>query len=385
MKIGLLTGGGDVPGLNPCIRGLVYRAVDEGHEVIGIRRGWLGLVNINPDDPSNLGEYIMPLNKQNTRTINRTGGTVLHTSRTNPEKMKVEDLPDFLKNLSSKSTPGHLYDLTSNVLRVIEYLGIDMLVAIGGDDTLSFASRLYMENVPIVGIPKTMDNDVHGTDYTIGFSTAITRSVELIKILRTSSGSHERLAVVELFGRKSGATCWVTAYVASVDRAIIPEVPFDPEKLSSLLVEDRLNNASRYAMLVISEGARFLNTITEEYPEADKTKYYTPSIIGRITADIIQKTTKVNTLYQHLAYLMRSGEPDSLDLMVAINFANVTMDLINSRNFGKMVALQEGRYTHIPIITVIQGEKRVDVDEFYDRELYRPKVRSILNKPMFFC
>ncbi|MFC2043124.1 6-phosphofructokinase [Chloroflexota bacterium] len=383
MRIGMLTGGGDVPGLNPCMRALVCRAVDEGCEVVGFRRGWEGLLFINPDDPTSLSEHTIQLDKQNTRTIGRTGGTFLHTSRTNPGSLRAEEVPDFLLVELADVPVEQTLDFTSHILRVLEYLEIDVLAPIGGDDTLAYGARLHAENIPVVAIPKTMDNDVFGTDYTIGFSTAITRSVELINILRTSSGSHERITVVELFGRNSGETCLMTSYLASVDRALIPEVPFDLDKLIHLLIEDRNNNPSRYAMVLISEGARFLDNRIIETSRDVITNDNQVLPIGRLTVELIKRKCKFNTLYQHLAYLMRSGVPDSLDLMVAKNYANLAMDLITERQYGRMVALQGGRYTHVAADTVTQGVKRVNVDEFYDAENYCPKVRSIEGTPMF--
>ncbi|HMD13429.1 MAG TPA: 6-phosphofructokinase, partial [Bacteroidota bacterium] len=249
MKFGILTGGGDVPGLNPCIKAAVYRASDEGHEMLGIRRGWGGLLNLNPDDPTSFDSNVIPLNRHNTRTIDRTGGTYLHTSRTNPGKVKPGDLPEFLANSFKAPADGQTIDCTPHVLKVLAHLKLDALIAIGGDDTLSYAVRLHKENFPVVCIPKTMDNDVFGTDYCIGFSTAVTRSVEFIHGLRTPTGSHERIAVIELFGRYSGETSLISAYLAGVDRAIISEVDFDTQKLVDFLVHDRENNPSRYAIM----------------------------------------------------------------------------------------------------------------------------------------
>jgi ATP-dependent phosphofructokinase / diphosphate-dependent phosphofructokinase len=383
MKIGVLTGGGDVPGLNPCIRALVYRAVDEGHEVIGFRRGWSGLLYFNMDDPGSIEEHTQVLTKQNTRTIDRTGGTVLHTSRTNPASVRPKDAPAFLRGNDFDVNARESQDYTPHVLKVLEHLKIDVLVPIGGDDTLSYGAHLHNENFPIVAIPKTMDNDVFGTDYCIGFSTAVSRSVQFIHQLRTSSGSHERLSVIELFGRNSGETCLISSYLAATDRAIISEVPFDPEKLAAFLVEDRLHNPSRYAMVAISEGAHFTMGSVIEYGEADAYGHRKLGGIGLMTAEAIKKITGMDTIYQQVAYLMRSGAPDSLDLMVAVNYAQSAMDLINDCQFGQMVALQNGRYTSVPANTINMGLKRVDVDEFYDTENYRPRVRSVRDKPMF--
>lgn len=383
MRIGVLTGGGDVPGLNPCIRALVYRAIDEGHEVFGIRRGWEGLLHFNPDNPDCEAEYILPLDKINTRTIHRTGGTILHTSRVNPGDVRAKDVPEFLRDDDYNPLSTARSDYTWHVLRILEQLGLDVLVPIGGDDTLSYGARLYEENFPIVAIPKTMDNDVFGTDYCIGFSTAITRSVNFIHQLRSTSGSHERLAVIELFGRNCGESCLISSYLAGVDRAIISEVPFDVRKLTDLLVEDQAKNPSRYALAAISEGAHFIEGEIIESGEEDAYGHKRLGGIGMATAEAIKKISGKTTLYQQLAYLMRSGAPDSLDLMVATNFANLAIDLIQDGNFGRMVALQDGRYSHVPGNSVTQGLKRVDVERMYDTDNYRPRMRRIENLPMF--
>lgn len=383
MRIGILTGGGDVPGLNPCIKAFVYRAIDEGHDVLGIRRGWGGLFYYNLDDPTSHEEYIMPLDKQNTRTIDRTGGTILHTSRTNPSKIRAKEVPDFLRGEGFNENEKDPLDFTPHVLSVIEHLGIEVLVPIGGDDTLGYGARLYEENFPIVAIPKTMDNDVFGTDYCIGFSTAVTRSVQFIHQLRTSIGSHERLGVIELFGRNSGETCLISSHLSGVDRAVISEVPFDPEKLASFLIEDRKHNPSNYAIMAISEGARFVGGKIVEYGQADAFGHKKLGGIGMLTSEALKEITGLNTIYQQVAYLMRSGAPDSLDLMVATNYANIAMDLIKHGKFGNMVALQGGKYTYVPANTVSKGLKRVDVEQLYDPENYRPKLRGVEGKPMF--
>lgn len=386
MRLGILTGGGDVPGLNPCIKAFVNRAVDDGHEVIGFRRGWAGLVNYNPEFSmeDNIDHAIM-LSKAVVRTVDRTGGTFLHTSRTNPGKLKAKDIPDALKAMLEvdENNDDKTYDLTKHVLRVIEGLGIDVLIPIGGDDTLSYADRLHREGVHVNAIPKTMDNDVFGTDYCIGFSTAVSRSEQFIQTLRTTAGSHERIAVIELFGRNSGETSLMTAYLADVDRAIISEVPFDPDRLASLLLKDKLSNPSGYAMMTISEGASILGGRPVEFGEEDSYGHKKLGGIGFITSRIIKKLTSQDVFYQQLAYLMRSGAPDSVDLMVGFNFAQLAIDLINRQSFGRMVAIQNGIYTHVPLTTVTSGVKRVNVDDLYDVDEYRPKIRSIEGKPLF--
>ena len=383
MRIGILTGGGDVPGLNPSIKALVWRAIDEGHEVIGFRLGWWGPLNYNPDDPESLNKCTIKLDKVNTRKIDRTGGTFLHTSRTNPWKISPEDLPDHLKSHKFSEQENGYVDATPAVIKNLESLGIDVLIPIGGDDTLGYGARLYLQGFPIVSIPKTMDNDVFGTDYCLGFSTAITRSVQFIHQLRTSTGSHERIAIIELFGRYSGQTALISAYLAGVDRCIISEVPFDPKKLGEFLVQDRKANPSNYAVCVISEGAQLLEGNMMLTGEADAFGHRKLGGIGAVTGELIKQHTGVNIINQKLAYLMRSGAPDSLDLMVAKTYANMAMDLIKRGNFGHMVALQDGLYTYVPVDIVSQGNRRVDVKELYDANQYRAKLRQARGKPMF--
>jgi len=380
LTIGILTGGGDVPGLNPCIREVVYRGIEEDLKVIGIRRGWAGLLEFNPDDPESREKNIIELDKAKVRTIDRSGGTYLHTSRTNPGKIKYENVPEFLKGQAKED---ELNDFTAHVLNNLEHLGIDVLIPIGGDDTLSYGERLHEEGFPAVAIPKTMDNDVHGTDYCIGFSTAVTRSVNFIHSLRTSTGSHERIAVIELFGRNCGETSLIAAYLASVDRAIISEVPFDPEKLARLIMEDKQANPSNYAMLTISEGARMVSGEILQSGDADAYGHRKLGGIGMQTGEVLKKMTGQNIIYQQLSYLMRSGAPDSLDLMVAVNYANMAIDLVLKKVSGRMVSLSQGIYSDVPMSTITAGQKRVDVRELYDAEQYRPKVRHVMGKPMF--
>jgi ATP-dependent phosphofructokinase / diphosphate-dependent phosphofructokinase len=380
LTIGILTGGGDVPGLNPCIKAVVYRGIEEGLNVIGIRRGWAGLLEFNPDDPESREKNILELDRAKVRTIDRSGGTYLHTSRTNPGRVKYENVPEFLKEQAKE---GELNDFTAHVLNNLEHLGIDVLIPIGGDDTLSYGERLHEEGFPAVAIPKTMDNDVHGTDYCIGFSTAVTRSVNFIHALRTSTGSHERIAVIELFGRYCGETSLISAYLASADRAIISEVPFDPEKLARLIMEDKQSNPSNYAMLTISEGARMVSGEILLSGEADAYGHRKLGGIGMQTGEVLKKLTGQNIIYQQLSYLMRSGAPDSLDLMVAVNYAHMAIDLVLKKVSGRMVSLSQGIYTDVPMSTITAGQKRVDVRELYDAGQYRPKVRHVMGKPMF--
>jgi 6-phosphofructokinase len=386
-RVGVLTGGGDVPGLNPAIKAVVETAIDKGWEAIGIRKGWGGLLSCNPDSPQARKNLIVPLAHDTVRTIDRTGGTFLHTSRTNPQRMKKSDIPDFLVG-TAEPIQGEgdkaVYDFTPFILKVLEFLEVDALVPIGGDDTLSYAARLHQEGFPVVGIPKTMDNDVYGTDYCIGFSTAVTRSVEFITALRTPSGSHERITIVELFGRNSGETSLIAAYLADVDRAIISEVPFDPQRLGLLLLQDKYNNPSNYAIMTISEGAREIGGDLSHY-DGDEDAYGHKKLggIGKITGERLKQITGENIIYQQLGYLMRSGAPDSLDRMVAVSYGLLAMDLVSQGRSGRMVALRDGVYTHVPLNRVISGDKRVDVDEMYDVEQYRPKIADMLGKPMF--
>ena len=380
MKIAMLTGGGDVPGLNPCIKAAVNRIVDSGSEVVGIRRGWGGLVAIDPDNPASIEENTIKLDKNAVRTVDRTGGTFLHTSRTNPSKVATKEVPDFLRDLDSSESH---HDLTPPVLRVLETMGVDALIPIGGDDTLSYGLRMHNEGVPVIAIPKTMDNDVYGTDYCIGFSTAISRGVEFIHNLRTSTGSHERIAVVELFGRYSGETSLITAYLAGVDRALISEVPFDVEKLADLVLKDKASNPSNYAMITVSEGASIIGGDLHLSGEADAYGHRKLGGIGSTMGDLLKKHTGEGIVLQEVAYLMRSGRPDSLDLMVATNYAVLAADLALAGQSGRMVALQSGRYVDVPVSVTGEGARRVDVSELYDVDEYRPKVRNVGGKPMF--
>jgi 6-phosphofructokinase 1 len=380
MRIGICTGGGDVPGLNPCIKAVVNRVADGGHEVLGIRRGWGGLLETNPDDEHSIAANILPLTPAKVRTIDRSGGTMLHTSRTNPGRVKPGNVPAFLADQAVGNGP---HDFTPHAMRVIERLGLDALVAIGGDDTLSYGLRLHDEGVPVIAIPKTMDNDVHGTDYCIGFSTAVTRGVEFVHALRTSTGSHERIAVIELFGRYSGETSLITAYLSGADRAVISEVPFDVERLATLLMDDKRANPSHYSMLTISEGATLAGGDMVLSGEADAYGHRKLGGIGAVVGELITRITGEEIVLQNVAYLMRSGSPDSLDLMVATNYAVMAADLIIEGASGRMVALRSGTYTNVPISVTREGVKRVDVDELYDADQYRPKVRHVAGKPMF--
>jgi ATP-dependent phosphofructokinase / diphosphate-dependent phosphofructokinase len=383
--IGILTGGGDVPGLNPCMKAVVMSALELGYRVVGIRKGWGGLLNYNLDEPSTHEYYIRHLSANDVRTIDRTGGTFLHTSRTNPSNTSPSRIPDFLKNSSygKKVDDKGTMDYTDYVVKVLAHLGIDTLVPIGGDDTLSYGARLHKEGFPVVAIPKTMDNDVFGTDYCIGFSTAVTRPVDFITNMRTSVGSHERIGIVELFGRNSGETSLISAYLAYVDRAIITEVPFNVDRLCNFLVEDKRNNPSNYAMMTISEGAIMEGGDVIEAGEADAFGHRKLGGVGELLSVEVKRRTGFDIMYQPLAYLMRSGAPDSLDRMVAMSYGHLAIQLIRRGEVGKMVALHGGKYTTVPIDMIMAGKKRVDVPSFYDMESYKPRVRDFMGVPMF--
>jgi 6-phosphofructokinase 1 len=383
--LGILTGGGDVPGLNPCMKAVVLNALEADYKVYGIRRGWAGLLHYNLDEPSTHEYYIRPLSKDDVRTIDRTGGTFLHTSRTNPQNVSESKIPDFLKTSSKgkKVDKNGTMDYTDHVMQVLESLGIDYLVTIGGDDTLSYSARLHKEGIKVVAIPKTMDNDVFGTDYCIGFSTAVTRSVELITNMRTSVGSHERIGIVELFGRNSGETSLISAYLAYVDRAIITEVPFNVNRLADFLMEDKRSNPSNYAIMTISEGAIMEGGDVVESGEADMYGHRKLGGVGELLSEQIKKLTKQDIMYQQVAYLMRSGAPDSLDRMVAMSFGNLAMQLVRRGETGKMVALHGGKYTTVPVDMIMTGKKRVDVPSYYDIDHYLPRIKDFMGVPMF--
>lgn len=382
-RIAILTGGGDVPGLNVAIKAVVVRASWHNIEVVGIRRGWKGLISIDPNDPVTADSWTMPLDTDNVRTIDRTGGTILHTSRTNPGSVEPADVPGFIAEEDRVMTEKGRVDTTKHIMKVLEFLGIDAIIPIGGDDTLSYACRLNKEGVQIVAIPKTMDNDVFGTDFCIGFSTAVTRSVDAINALRTTTGSHERICVVELFGRNSGETSLIAAYLADVDRAVISEVPFEMDRLIAYLVDDRERKPSNYAIMTISEGAHPIGGIASQSGSEDAYGHKKLGGIGYAVAQEIKRSTGINIIYQQLAYMMRSGAPDSLDRMVAVSYGSLALDQIAMGHMGRMVALQQAIYTTVPLDMVIAAKKNVDVTALYDVDAYRPKVRDTLGKPMF--
>ncbi|NWH07557.1 MAG: ATP-dependent 6-phosphofructokinase [Alphaproteobacteria bacterium] len=379
MRIGILTGGGDVPGLNTCIKAVVHRAAEKGWEVLGLRRGWAAPLNIDPADKASTAAWTLPLSIPFVRTIDRTGGTILHTSRTNPSKVKRNDLPPHIANQYTQE----VNDTTPHVLKVIEALGLDALIAIGGDDTLSYAARLHKENVPVVAIPKTMDNDVFGTDYCIGFSTAVTRSVDAVTALRTSAGSHERIAVVELFGRYSGETALITGLLAAADRVAIAEVPIDIGLLAQKLKADRAANPSRYAVCVVSEGATVIGGEMALRGEADAYGHRKLGGIGEEIGGAVKRLTGIDIINQSLAYLMRSGPPDSFDRMVAMSFGTMAVDLLAQRRAGLMTAIKDGNYIALPGDTPVAGKRRVDVSALYDVAEYRPRIAKVEGRQMF--
>jgi 6-phosphofructokinase 1 len=365
MRIGVLTGGGDVPGLNACIRSITLSADDLGWSVTGFRRGWQGVLDIDPGDPASIAASSLELTREGVRGIDRTGGTILHTSRTDPRSVKEGDR-------------------TGHVLHVLEKLGIDAMVTLGGDGTLRFSAHLAGLGVPLVAVPKTMDNDVYGTDYCIGFSTAVSRSVESINALRTTVESHERIGVVELFGRRSGETALLAGFLAQVDRTIISEVPADLDLLLPLLAEDKASNPSGYAMCVVSEGATIRNEAGTggdvlSRPASERGE----AGIGHRLGAAISKRLGSGVVIQELAYLMRAGEPDAMDRMVGFAFGGLAVQLLQRKEAGRMVALKDGNYCHVPAGTLLEGRKTVDVSGLYDPAAYRARLMRVEGMPMF--
>ncbi len=388
MRIGVLTGGGDAPGINACLKTIVTQCDDYGFEVFGIMRGWEGLLSIDPDVLEERTRHVIQLTRSLVRKIDRTGGTFLHSSRINPGNLSAKEVPHFLRGALDRMQQGIItaahVDATFHILRVLELLGLDTLIVIGGDDTIGYAWHLQQQGVAVVAIPKTMDNDVFGTDYCIGFGTAVTRSVQYIHQLRTSSGSHERITIVELFGRQTGEACLISSYLAGVDRTLIPEAPFDPERLADLLLGDKAANASNYAMVAVSEGARMVGGKFIEYCRHNIDDHILQHDgIGLLIRDTMAMLTGEEIIWQPLGYLMRSGVPDALDIMVGCNFAQLAVELIRTQVTGVMVALSNGVYAHVPLSVVASNTRQVDIGELYDSEGYRPKMRCVLGKPMF--
>jgi 6-phosphofructokinase 1 len=385
--IGILTGGGDVPGLNPAIRAVTIRALREGYQVIGIRRGWAGLVELVRDPKADNSNCFLPLTEEIVNKAGRTGGTFLHTSRTNPPKVKKASVPEHLKD---KYT-DEVNDLTPEVLKNLDFLGIDYMIPIGGDDTLSYGVRLYSEGFKVVAIPKTMDNDVPGTDYCIGFSTCVTRTIELVNSLRTSAGSHERILVLEVFGRYAGFTAMLPTMAGAANRCVIPEYKFDIERLTDLLVYDRNRNPSKYSVVLASEGAMFSGSeMTFQDKTTDAFGHAKLGGIGDLLSARIQELTPkynnghmINMINQKLGYLVRGGDPDAIDSIVPMAYGNLALDLILKRIHGRLVALKNGRYDNLPIDVVTSSKKTVNVERFYNPDRLRPQYYSFQMNPLF--
>ena len=362
MRIGILTGGGDVPGLNACIRSVVLSADDLGWDVVGFRRGWEGVMAIDPTDAASVAAHSVPLGREAVRGIDRAGGTILHTSRRDPRTEKGGDR-------------------TGHVLDVLGKLGIDAMITLGGDGTLRFSAHLAAQGVPVISVPKTMDNDVFGTDYCIGFSTAVSRSVEAINALRTTVESHERIGVIELFGRRSGETALLAGFLAQVDRTVIAEVPADLDVLLPLLAQDKASNPAGYAMCVISEGAKIGGDGQDDIAKPAIERADTG--VGHRLGRAITERLGDGVVIQELAYLMRSGEPDAMDRMVGFAFGGLAVQLLERGEAGRMVTLANGTYGHVPIETMLGGRKSVDVSALYDKAAYRARLMRVEGMPMF--
>ena len=385
--IGILTGGGDVPGLNPAIRAVTIRALGEGFQVIGIRRGWAGLVDIVREKDYDNTQNFQTLSEDLVNLVGRTGGTFLHTSRTNPSKVKKSNVPAHLQSAYN----AEQNDLTAEVLKNLDWLGIDYLIPIGGDDTLSYGVRLYQEGVKVVAIPKTMDNDVPGTDYCIGFSTCVTRTISMTNSLRTSAASHERFMVLEVFGRYAGFTAMLPTMAGAANRCVIPEHKFDIERLTELLVSDRQKNPNRYSVVLVSEGATFQGG--EMVFEADTTDAFGHKKLGGIGELVSEKLKELSPKYNHgktidvisqkLGYLVRCGDPDAIDTIVPMAYGNIAFDLLLNKVHGRLVVLRNGRYDNLPIDTVTASKKVVNVKEQYNTERLRPRYKSFEMKPLF--
>ena len=385
--IAILTGGGDVPGLNPAIRAVTIRALREGYKVIGIRRGWAGLVEIIRDKSADNTSCFVELSEEVVNKAGRTGGTFLHSSRTRPSHVVKEDVPFHLQD----EYTDEVNDMTPEVLKNLDWLGVDYLIPIGGDDTLSYAVQLYRQGVKIVAIPKTMDNDVPGTDYCIGFSTCVTRTIEMTNRLRTSAGSHERFLVLEVFGRYAGFTAMLPTMAGAANRCVVPEYEFDIELLTQLLSEDRMKNPSRYSVVLVSEGAMFQGgEMIFQDAERDAYGHMKLGGIGELVSAKLKELSpkynngrRVNTIYQKLSYLVRSGDPDAIDSIVPMAYGNLALDLILEGIHGRLVVLKNGRYDNMPIDVVTSTSKVVDVEKFYNTERLRPYYKSFEMKPLF--
>jgi ATP-dependent phosphofructokinase / diphosphate-dependent phosphofructokinase len=386
-RIGILTGGGDVPGLNSVIKSVVYRAAENGCEVIGFRRGWEGLTHVDLDDPQSRARYVLPLTRENTRTIDRTGGTFLHSSRTNPSKMKklpphlrAEDYP--ATQVTKGGLTSTVHDVSKRVVKNLDALGIDDLLAIGGDDTLSFAARLHQLGAKVIAIPKTMDNDVRNTEYCIGFSTAITRAMDAIDRQRTTVGSHERIGIFRVFGRDAGWTALYTAYVTSI-RCVIPEYRVNLDKLIELLRHDKRENPSNYSLVILSEGAEWEGYQVQQYGEPDAYGHRKKASVAESLADEIKRRTGEETIASDLTYDLRSGDPDFLDKLVGMTFGTMAFDAVLKGQSGLMAAIVDGKYEMMPIPDPKLGPRKVDVATMYNVDRYRPIYADKRGLPVF--
>jgi 6-phosphofructokinase len=386
--IAILTGGGDVPGLNPAIRAITIRALREGYQVIGLRRGWAGLLELARDKSTDNTEKYITLTEEIVNKAGRTGGTFLHTSRTRPSHIPKANVPEQYKNKYNKD----INDLTPEIIRNLEFLNVDYLIPIGGDDTLSYGVRLYAEGVKVLAIPKTMDNDVPGTDYCIGFSTCITRTIQMCNTLRTTAGSHERILVLEVFGRYAGFTAMLPTMAGAANRCVIPEYKFDIEKLTKLLVEDRNRNPSKYSVVLVSEGAMFEGSSEMIYKSAEKDAYGHAKLGGigdavsikiRELSPQFNKSRRINVINQQLGYLVRGGDPDAIDSIVPMAYGNLALDLVLKGIHGRLVVLRNGRYDNAPIDVVTSTNKVVDVKRHYNADRLRPHYKSFEFQPLF--
>jgi 6-phosphofructokinase 1 len=385
--IGILTGGGDVPGLNPAIRAVTVRALREGFRVLGIRRGWRGLIDIDRDSGNGV-EHVMNLTEEVVNKVGRTGGTFLHTSRTRPSHVPKTVVPDHLRDRYA----DEVNDLTDEVLTNLDHLGIDTLIPIGGDDTLSYGAHLHRKGVSVIAIPKTMDNDVPGTDYCIGFSTCVTRTIAMTHALRTSAGSHERFLVIEVFGRYAGFTALLPTMAGAANRCVIPEHPFEIEHLCELLAQDRASTPSNYSVVLVSEGATFTGQSEMVYEDQEQDMFGHKKLggvgdrVARVLKEIspqFNRGRRINVINQRLGYLVRSGDPDALDSVVPMAFGNLAMDLILEGVSGRLVNVRNGRYDNVPIDVVTSRKKVVDVGKFYNTERLRPKYTRFEGAPVF--
>ena len=383
--IGILTGGGDVPGLNPAIRAVTVRALREGYKVIGLRRGWAGIIDMQRDPGVDNSDHYTELTKPLVDKAGRTGGTFLHTSRTRPSHVKKWQVAEHLRD----SYNEEVNDLTPEVIKNLEWLNIDYLIAIGGDDTLSYGVHLHTKGVKVVAIPKTMDNDVPGTEYCIGFSTCVTRTISMVNNLRTAAGSHERFMVLEVFGRYAGFTAMLPTLAGAAHRCVIPEYHFDMELLAELLSEDRYENPSKYSIVLVSEGARTEGEMVYKDMETDAYGHAKLGGIGEVVSNQLKKLSPkfnqgrtINTINQRLGYLVRCGDPDAIDSIVPMAYGTMALDLILKGQYGRLVVLNEGRYSHVPIETVTATKKIVNVEKYYDKERLRPYFRDFEHLPL---